>query len=175
MAFGIAADQLPVTSTGTIKTKNHSQWIKFVKEKEKAEKQGIKFDAIEYPGVTDALFSLGRHTWNHPGYAMFRGLLESYHDRHSSATSLEEKQAITWEVVKEVENKGGRFLTRDLRGWWIEIKDRSVIRGKVGLAFRNHNKRVVAQRNMQMEESTAVPFNEREAKRRKGNDNQCCG
>ena len=173
MAFGIPSDQIPVTSTGTIKTKNHLQWIKFLREKEKAERQGIEFDGIEYPGVNDVLFSLGRHTWSHPGYAMFRALLEEHYDRHCAASSLEEKQLITWEVVEKVEKKRGRFLTRDKRGWWTEIKDRGIIRGKVALAFRNHTKRVVAQRNVQEEESTAVAFGEREAKRRRGDS--CCG
>ena len=107
MAFGIPSDQIPVTSTGTIKTKNHLQWIKFLREKEKAERQGIEFDGIEYPGVNDVLFSLGRHTWSHPGYAMFRALLEEHYDRHCAASSLEEKQLITWEVVEKVELSPG--------------------------------------------------------------------
>lgn len=175
MSFGIPADQIPVTNTGTIKTKNHLQWIKYITEEEKAARQGLPFDGIEYPGVNDVLFSLGRHTWSHPGYAMFRGLLESYYDRHCSADSLEEKMGITWEVVEEVERNGGRFLTRDKRGWWVQINDRSVIRGKVALAFRNHTKRVVARKNLQDEQSISIPFDEREAKRRKGDDGGCEG
>lgn len=173
MAFGISADQIPVTSTGTIKTKNHLLWMKFVKEKEIAELQGIEFDGVEYPRANDVLFSMGRHAWDHPGYCMFRALLEEHYDRHNAASSLDEKLSITWEVVEKVEKGGGRFLTRDNRGWWVEIKDRGVIRGKVALAFRNHTKRVVAQRNLQETESTAVPFDEREAKRRKGDGRNC--
>jgi hypothetical protein len=171
MSFGIPAEQLPVTSTGTVKVKNHLQWMGLLKEKEKAMAEGRSFDGIDCPGTNDVLFSLGRHTWSHSGYATFRGLLEHYHPRHNTTTSLEEKTAITWEIVEEVERKGGRFLTWDSRGWWVTINDRNVIRGKVALAFRNHNKRVIARKKCQIEESsTHIKFGHdggREAKRMK--------
>jgi hypothetical protein len=156
MSFGIPSEQLPLTSTGTVKTKNHLQWMKFVKEKEKAMLEGRIFDGIDCPRENDVLFSLGRHAWSHSGYSMFRGLLEQHYPRHNTTTSLEEKTAITWEIVEEVEKKGGRFLTWDSRGWWVQIKDRNVIRGKVALAFRNHNKRVIASANCQTEESSTL-------------------
>lgn len=175
MTFGIPADQLPVTSTGTIKTKNHTQWMKFLQAKEQAEARGEEFEGIECPGVNDVLFSLGRQTWCHPGYAMFRELLEIHYPRHNASTSLEEKMAITWQIVEEVERKGGRFLVRDPKaGWWVQIKDRKIIRSKVALAFRNHNKRVVARTNCQEEEGTlTMPFGERDSKRLKSEEN-CC-
>jgi hypothetical protein len=172
LTFGIPTDQLPVTSTGTIKTKNHLQWMKFLKEKEEAERLGIPFDFVDCPGMNDVLFSLGRHTWCHPGYAMFRGLLETHYARHNASTSLEEKLAITWQIVEEVEQKGGRFLTRDSRGWWVRITDRNVIRAKVALAFRNQHKRVMARKNCQDDGDAVVAVDNREAKRlRIGN---CC-
>ena len=171
MSFGIPSEQLPVTSTGTVKTKNHVQWMRYVKEKEKAMAEGRPFDGIDCPGANDVLFSLGRHAWSHSGYAMFRGLIEHYHPRHNTTTSLEEKTAITWEIVEEVEKKGGRFLAWDSRGWWVKINDRNVIRGKIALAFRNHSKRVIARTRCQTEESsTEIKFGYnggREAKRMK--------
>ncbi|KAG7348413.1 hypothetical protein IV203_017118 [Nitzschia inconspicua] len=174
MTFGIPADQMPVTSTGTIKTKKHLQWLKFLIAKEAAELNGEEFDGINCPGVNDVLFSLGRQTWCHPGYAMFRGMLEAHYLRRNSSHSSEEKTAITWEIVEEVEQKGGRFLIRDSRGWWVQIKDRNVIRGKVALAFRNHNKRVLARNHCQEEESPiAITFGERDSKRLKS-DGHCC-
>lgn len=176
MTFGIPAEQLPLTSSGIIKTKFHLQWLKFLEAKEKAEERGEVFDGIDCPGINDVLFSLGRQTWCHPGYAMFRGLLETHHPRHNAASSMEEKLAITWEIVEEVEKKGGRFLIRDPKGWWVQIKDRNVIRGKVALAFRNHSKRVVARTNCQVEESDmTMTFGERDAKRLKSDSNCCIG
>lgn len=172
MTFGIPAEQLPVTNTGTIKTKHHAQWMRLVQAKEKAERNGEAFDCIECPEINDVLFTLGRQTWCHPGYAMFRGLLETNFPRHNAADTMKAKRDITWEVVEEVEKKGGRFLMRDLNGWWIKIKDRSFIRAKVASAFRNHSKRVVVKPKCQEESQVAV-LEERESKRFKP-DNNCC-
>ena len=75
---------------------------------------------------------------NHPGNIAFRKIIESRFEEHRDATEVERKTAITWEVVKEVQRSGGRFLVKN-RGWWT-LADPDSAREKVSVAFRDMRK-----------------------------------
>jgi len=172
--YGIPVEQLPVTDTGNIKRKNLIQWIRVRKflETSRANKGGGSYIAsdsessysalqmsspIDCPNMNDAIFR-GKHAYlSHPGNAMFRGLVESRYDEHSNATT-DNKVALTWAIVEEVESKGGRFLIWDNHGCWSEMKDRAQIRMKVAGAMKDHKRRLKAQKNYQVSHSSTYEF-----------------
>ena len=172
--YGIPVDQIPVTDTGNIKRKNLIQWIRVRKflETSRANNGGgssIASDSessystyqmsltIDCPNKNDVIFR-GKHAYlSHPGNAMFRGLVESRYDEHSNATT-DNKVAVTWTIVEEVENKGGRFLIWDNNGCWNEMKDRAQIRMKVAGAMKDHKRRLKARKNLQVSHSSTYEF-----------------
>mmetsp|Transcript_32954 Transcript_32954/g.55240 ORF Transcript_32954/g.55240 Transcript_32954/m.55240 type:complete len:86 (+) Transcript_32954:969-1226(+) len=61
MTYGITIQGLTITSTGSIKTKSHLQWLKNRRAIERArqENQEIAASWIEIPGINDVLFRKG--------------------------------------------------------------------------------------------------------------------
>ena len=42
--------------------------------------------------------------------------------------------------MEEIEERGGRFLVWEKKGWWVPLEDRNVIRNKVATSLRGYNK-----------------------------------
>eukprot|EP00536_Pseudo-nitzschia_multiseries_P008763 jgi/Psemu1/305972/fgenesh1_kg.229_\ len=171
--YGIPVDQIPITDTGNIKTKNLFQWIRVRKYLESFRNYGnhevigsdsdcsdnsaIHF-AIDCPNMNDVIFR-GKHAClSHPGNAMFRGLIESKYDKHNSATTTDAKVQLTWDIIAEVESKNGRFLVWDNRGCWREMTNRNQIRTKVAGALKDHKRRLKARQNLAMNNSSTFKF-----------------
>ena len=77
---------------------------------------------------------------NHPGNIEFRKIIESRFEEHRDASVIERKTAITWEVLIEIQRRGGRFLVRGKdKGWWT-VADQDAAREKVSVAFRDMRK-----------------------------------
>jgi hypothetical protein len=68
-----------------------------------------------------------------------RRLLNERLDRWETAP-FKDKSGLTWEVVDEIINGGGRFLKEDPNGWFVEV-EAEVARQKVSIAFRDMVKR----------------------------------
>lgn len=145
MGFGIPVQLLPTTESGVIKTKNHMQWLKTRRFLEKnagsdpTTKPGNLLGAIECPALHDVLYERNKPCIFHPGNCLFKGLIEAKKDEHALLTQTG-KRDFSWSIVGEVEKLGGRFLTWDRRGFWIQLSDRSEIRLKVATSLRDFNK-----------------------------------
>ena len=151
MGFGIHPGMLPIANNGTIKNKNHLQWMKSRERIERDPFGSLDDDGtvVECPGIHDVLFHRGKSCQYHPGNVTFRGMLESKKDQHRSANQTAKSQ-IAWDLVKEVEEGSGRFLHWDNRsGWWVKFEDRTEIRHKVATSLRDFGKRTRAAANRQ--------------------------
>mmetsp|Transcript_3694 Transcript_3694/g.9666 ORF Transcript_3694/g.9666 Transcript_3694/m.9666 type:complete len:520 (+) Transcript_3694:162-1721(+) len=155
MGFGIHPSMLPIAINGTVKNKNHLQWLE-ARERIEQEPYGSfhqqrsrRGAVVECPSIHDVLFHRGKSCQYHPGNVWFKGMLESKKDRHRSANQTA-KSLIAWELVEEVEGRSGRFLHWDNRsGWWVEFEDPTEVRHKVATALRDFGKRNRAAANRQ--------------------------
>lgn len=157
MGFGIPVDLLPVSPTGNVKILMHQQWIKVRKmiengvpqedstKTDSEESTVVPKSAIECPNLNDVVFRPGKSYMCHPGNVMFRSLIESKMEEHYAGTRSD-KAAIAWTIVHEVEEKGGRFLRWDNRGWWTEFEDTSEIRYKIPTYFRDFSRKKKARK-----------------------------
>jgi hypothetical protein len=118
----------------------------------------------------DVIFRFGKSYLSHPGNAAFRGLVEANFDEHNDATTTEAKVTVTWRIVEDVESRGGRFLVWEKRGYWKPITDRGQIRSKVAVSLKEHKKRVLAQKNLQISTSSTYQFERQDGKKRKRAD-----
>ena len=182
--YGIPVDQIPITDTGNIKTKNLHQWIRVRKYLESSRNDpyhaGLSSDSegsfkptdsmseyIDCPNMNDVIFRTKHAYLCHPGNATFRGLIESRFHEHFNAKTTDEKVAVTWSIIKEVDRRNGRFLVWDMNGCWKELKDRSLIRTKVAGAMKDHKRRIKARSNHQVNHSSTSVFQLQDSKNKK--------
>eukprot|EP00531_Pseudo-nitzschia_arenysensis_P001892 CAMPEP_0116146866 /NCGR_PEP_ID=MMETSP0329-20121206/17413_1 /TAXON_ID=697910 /ORGANISM="Pseudo-nitzschia arenysensis, Strain B593" /LENGTH=520 /DNA_ID=CAMNT_0003642683 /DNA_START=86 /DNA_END=1648 /DNA_ORIENTATION=- len=170
MGFGIQPEMIPVTDNGTIKTRNHVQWLETRKLIEKnpygslAETSGVA--VVGCPGINDVLFHRGKSCQYHPGNVAFRSMLESKKRQHLAANQTMKKE-IAYDIMVDVENSTGRFLYWDKSGWWVEFENRTEIRHKVATSLRDFNKQTKAANNRQNTHSSTHVFRGPEAKKQK--------
>ena len=159
MAYGIPADQLPMTASGGIKTANHVRWMKTQREREISIKMGLPpFEGVDCPRVMDILIgnNAGQCFRNNPGNTVYREVMESYFEKYWSASDTQEKTRITWMVLEELSRAGGRILVRSRRGWW-SVANPDKAREKISQDFRETRKRLLAtKKRSQMETSTSA-------------------
>jgi hypothetical protein len=85
---------------------------------------------------SDVLSGRGRGTNEHPGNKFFRALILSYRDIYESATRSK-KPLVSVDIVRDVRNRGGRFLRKDKKdGLFYEINDNAA-REKASQALRH--------------------------------------
>ena len=143
-SFGIHSDQIPVnSSSGKLKTKQHSKWLELRRLKEDSLKNhGRQFDPIiECPNQSDVLFGRGRPIMRHPGNAVLRNVVQLKLEEYASAKSKKQTTDVTWEVVRTLKGKfGARFLKEENIEnsglGWIEVSNETA-RQKVRIAFRD--------------------------------------
>lgn len=194
LGYGIPVDTLPMDElTNTVKTKNQAS---FIKVRGKIEAEQCKYyintsnvsntgtsdsssdgsicsdgsnnaSMIECPSLNDVIFRSGKSYMSHPGNMMFRELIEQHIDEHNVATQ-DRKKNLTWQVIDEVEMKGGRFLeyNRSL-GTWTELCDRNLVRHKIATYFKEFRRKMRAYRQVQMNQSSTDEFKEQDGRRRK--------
>ena len=181
MGFGIPIELIPMTETGNVKVKNLQQWIKVRKALERpngpnnsASSQANSGQLIDCPELNDVVFRFGTSYLCHPGNVMFLGLIESKSVEHTNA-SQEQKKAITWWVIDQIETKRkGRFLAWDSKtGSWSVMTDHAQIRNKVAVCFREQRKKRSAHRNCQQNESSTSKFARQDGKRVRVSGEDC--
>ena len=155
LSYGIPAELVPMTDTGNVKNKNQLHWMtvrKLLEDPKISVAGELAAVPIEVPLSRDVLFRFGQSYPSHRGNIEYREIVSGRYDRHKSASN-NEKLAITWEIVEEVE-RHGRFLTWDRKkNYWIQIDDRETKRSKVATSFKEHGRRLRAQANLQTSES----------------------
>lgn len=193
--YGIPVDQIPITETGNIKTKNLFQWIrvrKYLESLRGFHPSNVYSDSessagstvhltIDCPNMNDVIFR-GKHAYlSHPGNAMFRGLIESRYEEHIKLKTTDAKVQVTWGIIEEVEKKRGRFLVWDNNGCWREMTDRMQIRTKVAGALKDHKRRLRARKNLQDTQSSTYQFERQDNKNKKrkvdahnSDEDNCC-
>jgi len=155
--FGIPVDLIPVTGTGNIKLVYWKQWIRLRKLIEKMREDGVQTPIIEFPGSKDVIFRTGTALTCHPGNVMFQSVIESKMNEHSAASKIE-KMAITRDIIESLRQKKGRFLQWDSSGYWTELKDPSLIYGKVANSVRDFKRKTAAKQNQQNAQSSTYMF-----------------
>jgi hypothetical protein len=187
MSFGIPVELIPLTHTGSIKTKQLIQWINSRKkiEQELAVQQQQNQTAdtalyttttitnnryVDCPLSTDVVIRNGTASLTHPGNAYFRQIIATNYRQHSEAVTANEKVALTWAIVDQV-TQNGRFLEWDRqRGCWMTITDRSQMRLKVALTMRDFKKVVQAANLSQAIASSTYKFERQDGGKRKRED-----
>jgi len=172
--YGIPQHLIPLSNTGTVKTSNHSRWINALRSKADREqhklnneyysqngvavkKNANEEDFVDCPGSKDVIFRKGPTYKNNPGNMYFRELIEETSARHAKAPR-KEKCRITWNIVKEIEARNGRFLDwSKTREMWVVAKDREKIRKKVAACYKQYNRTVlIAQQQQQRKNATTT-------------------
>jgi hypothetical protein len=173
MGFGIPVGDLPITSSLSIKTKNHHRWIKNRKMLETARAAGQDTtNWIEYPGVHDVLFRQGGNHTRQVNLE-FTDIIESRMDTYISGNAPL-KDLVREEIIHAVHGNGGKFLEYDRQiGLWIHIQDMSVLREKIYRAIYHHNIRKNARQPRQKSSCQTDCFIEAN-KRRKIGEDKCC-
>jgi hypothetical protein len=174
MSYGIPIQELPVSFTGTTKTKNLNQWIQTRLAIDEARHHGYDTSAlILHPGSYDVLFSKGGNA-RHQGNMDFHQVMESRIDIYNATTNRKEKRWIREEIIAAVQLRKGRFFEMSPNGcWWVEILDKDVIHSKVTSAINDHTRTMRARRNRQKTQSDTQKFLDPN-KRRKVVGNACC-
>ncbi len=193
MGYGIPVDTIPFDEvTLTLKTKICASFIK-VRRTIEAEQSNLynrnpssgavtefnsshasvssggsnRSSMIECPSLYDVIFRSGKSYMSHPGNMMFRELIEHHINEHNKA-SQDRKKNLTWQVIEEVETKGGRFLefNRSL-GTWTELTDRAAVRHKIATYFKEFRRKMKAQQQIQMNPSSTHDFEAQDGRKRK--------
>ena len=89
---------------------------------------------IEYPGPNDVLLGRGRPFQEYIGNRQFISLVEAERERYQRTEDKFEKTCISIDIVKKIQDIGGRFLDRTEEGW--EVVNDVTAREKASRAFR---------------------------------------
>ena len=145
--YGIPVDLLPLTHTMTLKRQNHMQWIscrKYIESQEQrktcSKQEHIDpRDLVDCPRSFDVIIGKAKYT-NNPGNNFYKSLIEGAHEEHNSL-SKREKVEMTWNIVRTIEKRGGRFLEMNkYPKSWVQIKDRTIARSKVAQSFKEYKR-----------------------------------
>ena len=83
------------------------------------------------------------------GYVLYRELLKANFNDYQEA-DMTGKTRVTWKVLKELQEAGGRILIRDRRGWWtIGSIDKS--RERIAHSFREIRKKTAMTKQQQQQ------------------------
>ena len=165
MSFGIPVQEIPISSTGTIKTKNHLLWIKgrkIIDDARKKERSAIFDDTtnrIFHPRVNDVLFSRGGNT-THFGNVEYNQILTSKIEQYNAESERRVRGEIRDSIIDEVfHDQKGRFLqSAPDDGWWMEITDIRLLRDKVSNSLYDYNRKESARKNRQESKSETSTF-----------------
>lgn len=159
--FGIPESLMPMTTTGKVKTDYQSNWVTTLKKIEEQRRQQNKDtdsescpkqEIVECPSSNDVVFRKGRPLYKrNPGNMFYRELIAAASFQHFEA-ARSGKYAISWNIVKEIESNGGRFLEwssigHGSGGMWIVMTDRRAIRDKIASALKQYNRDNLKTRN----------------------------
>jgi hypothetical protein len=173
MGFGIPVADLPITSSMSIKTKNHHRWIKNRKMLEAARARGEDTSHwIVYPCIHDVLFRQGGNYTRHVNVE-FSDIIASKMDTYISGNAPL-KELVREEIITAVHAKGGKFLEYNRKlGLWIQIQDMRIVSEKIHSAIYYHNVRMNARQPRQKSSCQTDRFIEAN-KRRKIGEDRCC-
>ena len=176
MSFGIPVHELPLTSSGTLKTKNHVSSLKtrIVIERIRRDGGPNSFTGIVHPAVYDVVFSRGGNP-HHPGNIELHQAITSRIPAFIGTNTRKVKKELREEVIESVRARGGRFLLLQKDGYWAEITDEAIIHDKVSAAVYENTRKHTAILNQQISTSDTNKFLDPNKRRKIDNDSFCCG
>jgi hypothetical protein len=139
LSYGISLEMLDcVTETGGVNMAKFSQELterrRLEAEKEKALSDSRR---VPFPRSCDVVLGKGRPFQTFPGNKSLSDILGARHEEYFSLKGQAEKTAMSTSIVKELKERGTRFLKRTPSGnAWEEITDLAA-RDKVAHGFRN--------------------------------------
>lgn len=138
--YGIPTKALPINDDGEPKTKYHKNWLKLRREHEahsaiNAIGGGQGPILVVIPSRLDVLFGRGRPIQEHFGNLRYHALLDCYMDAYERAKKFDKKK-IAMQIVRTVQEHGGRFLKQESAGWEV-VEDNNVSLKKVAHGFRS--------------------------------------
>jgi hypothetical protein len=168
LTYGIPIQDLPLTVTGTLKTKNHLLWTKsrILIDQARQKGQDISSMGTFHPGVYDVLFSRGGNA-SHFGNMEFRQIIASRIEAYN-AGGRKVRTALRNQMIAAVHDKGGRFLMLQADGWWIDMVNEKTLMEKVTNAVYDFNRRSVAQGRRMEYKSETTQFLDGNKRRRIG-------
>ncbi len=94
---------------------------------------------VEEPGALDICCGRGKGFFNHPGNKLFQDSVREYVDSYTTARSKNLKSAVVTSMVKELFQRGLRFIKRDPKadGRWYVLSP-ALAHEKTGHAIRDH-------------------------------------
>jgi hypothetical protein len=174
MSYGIPIQELPVSSTGTIKTKNHLKWTQYRIAIDEARERGLDTsNRIFHPAPRDVLFSRGGNARHH-GNMEFHQIMDSKVHEYNTTSNRKEKRHIRDCIIDAVQARQGRFLEMTRELFWVEIVDREVLHGKVTTALSDHGRTMKARENRQRNMSDTEKFLETHKRRKLGGPSCLC-
>ena len=129
MSFGIPVDAIPVSVSGTIKTKDFVKWIVRRKKKEDYmvyHGKNSRWDRIDLPNLNDVLFAKGRPYQHHPGNQEYLRLIQGCLYEYDTAGSRRDKRAVACNLIDSMRMQSTRFLIKDSDDWWVEASDKDL-------------------------------------------------
>jgi hypothetical protein len=158
LTFGLPIQEVPVTATGTIKTKNHLLWIKGRKliDTGRENESDLPFLGTFHPGIHDVLFSRGGNT-THFGNMEFRQFMASRIEAYNEG-GRQERLVFRQELIELVHDNAGRFLQLETDGWWVEITNTKILMDKISNALYDFNRKSGATKNRQTTNSDTTKF-----------------
>jgi len=129
MSFGIPIDAVPVSASGSIKTKDFHKWILRRKKKEDFvmyNGKSTRWDRIDLPSMNDVLFAKGRPYQHHPGNQEYLRLIHDCLRDYEQAPNRKEKRTVAWNLIDSMRAKSTRFLIKDNDDWWVEASEKDM-------------------------------------------------
>lgn len=132
MTFGIPNETLPVSFNGSLRLENHRDYVRKMRN---ACELDDNINRIIVPGKFDVLLGRGKPLQKFSGNLNYHYVIEGYHDRYEAAAKGV-KAELAMEIVKKIDDQGGRFLKQDEAGWTVIANEAA--KCKVSHTFRNH-------------------------------------
>jgi hypothetical protein len=139
ITFGIAKQVLSVDGSGELKPDIVNHFFEKRTSIEAARKEEA-LGRIEYPSPRDVLLGRGKPYQEYWGNLLLGNFIDTRRDQYNKASRFE-KTCISMDMVKVLQESGGRFIQRnETTGGWVEVED-PVAREKVSSGFRTKTKR----------------------------------
>jgi hypothetical protein len=144
MTFGIAGWAFPLEDDGSLKRKNHEEWLKTrraiesrraAQEAESSSSRAVQ--VITVPSRSDVLFGRGMRCQTHPGNIRLKLLMEKLFSKYEGSNRAQKMELAEAIVNHQVKSMGTRFLKQKQGGdlsW--EVVDDKTVQKKVSHDFR---------------------------------------
>ena len=159
--LGIPIEHFPATDTGNIKLIYFKQWINLRTHLEYEEEKKINNNdnnnnnniiIVECPLSNDVIFRRGKTMNFHSGNIKFQNLIESRICEYfiNPNTSLSRRKEIEIDILNEILNSCGRFLTWIAeKKWWLVIHSEDEMQFKIHYAFLGFRTRMLKKQQKQ--------------------------